>query len=292
MPRLDPRAGEGRVVDQAHLGEAGQDRGGCVLGQAVAVHGLGQLSPGPRPPGEQSQAELRACSSGSLTWPEPACGPAWSAPTWPGPGPSGPGWAAVTLAARSGTAAYASRRPRGPACGRTARCGPGRRSASSRPLAPGAPAGAPFADPLAPAPAAGAASASMRGPTPSFSLIFFSISFARSGLSRRKFAGVLLALAELVAFVGVPGSRLANDGLLDPQVDQPALAANSGPENDVALGDLERRGALVLDHLDPGPAAHGLGAVLQRLDPAHVEPHRRVELERPPAAWWSRGSRT
>jgi hypothetical protein len=58
MPRFDPRAGEGRVVDQAHLGEAGQDHAGHVLGHTVAVHGLGQLSPGPRLPGEQPQAEL------------------------------------------------------------------------------------------------------------------------------------------------------------------------------------------------------------------------------------------
>ena len=37
---------------------------------------------------------------------------------------------------------------------------------------------------------------------------------------------------------------------------------------------------LVLDDLDPGPVADHLGAVLERLDPADVQPDRRVELQR------------
>src|SRR5204863_6518745 len=62
-----------------------------------------------------------------------------------------------------------------------------------RPDAPAAAADVPAATlgtARRPAPDAGSlsgASASRRGPTPSFSLIFFSISLARSGLSRRKF---------------------------------------------------------------------------------------------------------
>ena len=94
MPRLDPRAGEGRVIDQAHLGEAGQDRGGRVLGHAVAVHGLGQLSPGPWPPGEQPQAELAGLllrildrASASLV----SAGLARPGPIWPGLGRRFPG---------------------------------------------------------------------------------------------------------------------------------------------------------------------------------------------------------
>ena len=68
---------------------------------------------------------------------------------------------------------------------------------------------------------------STRAPMPSFSLIFFSISSARSGLSRRKSADVLLALAELVGLVGVPGAGLLDDALLDADVDQRALAADA-----------------------------------------------------------------
>src|SRR5579859_92455 len=37
--------------------------------------------------------------------------------------------------------------------------------------------------------------------------------------------GVLLALAELIALVGVPGARLAHDVLLDTEIDQAALPA-------------------------------------------------------------------
>src|SRR5215831_19054006 len=97
-------------------------------------------------------------------------------------------------------------------------------------------------------------------------------------------AGVLLALSQLVALVGVPGAGLAHDTLLDPEVDQAAFPADPCPEQDVELCAPEWRRQLVLDHLYPGAAADGLGAVLERLDPAHVEPDRGVELQRPPAA--------
>ena len=46
---------------------------------------------------------------------------------------------------------------------------------------------------------------------------------------------------------------------------------------------LEGRGALVLHDLDPGAVAHDLDPVLDGLDAADVEAHRRVELERPAA---------
>ena len=50
--------------------------------------------------------------------------------------------------------------------------------------------------------------------------------------------------------------------------------------DDVELGLLERRRDLVLDDLDPGAVADGVGAVLERLDAADVQAHRRVELQR------------
>jgi hypothetical protein len=46
--------------------------------------------------------------------------------------------------------------------------------------------------------------------------------------------------------------------------------ADALPVDDVELGLLERRGHLVLHDLGPGPVADRLGAVLERLDPAHV----------------------
>src|SRR4051794_40966192 len=93
---------------------------------------------------------------------------------------------------------------------------------------------------------------------------------------------VLLALAELVALVGVPGTGLADDPRLDADVDQAALAADPLAVHDVELRLLERRGHLVLDDLDPSPVADHVGAVLEGLDAAHVEPDRGVELQRPP----------
>src|SRR4051794_5996053 len=95
-------------------------------------------------------------------------------------------------------------------------------------------------------------------------------------------AGLLLALAELVAVVGVPGARLLDDPVLDAEVDEAALTRDADAVEDVELGLLERRGHLVLHDLHPGAVADRLRAVLQRLDAADVEPDRRVELQRLP----------
>src|ERR1700734_2939847 len=180
-------------------------------------------------PVSSRRQSCRACSSGSLTWPTPG---------WPGPGPSGPGWAGVPLAARSGTAAYArSRRPCGPACGRAARSGPAHRGASSRAIGSQGPRNSVRRS-------VGAGSGGRSGfrvdarPDAELLLDLLLDLVREVRVVPQEVAGVLLALAELVAFVGVPGSRLADDGLLDPQVDQPALTADPGTENDVALRDL------------------------------------------------------
>src|SRR5262249_52978579 len=91
---------------------------------------------------------------------------------------------------------------------------------------------------------------------------------------------VLLALAELVALVGVPGTGLADDRLLDAQVDEAAFAAYPDSVQNVEFGDFEWRCQLVLHDLHLGAAAHRVGAVLERLDPPDVQPYRRVELQR------------
>src|SRR5262249_50746307 len=93
------------------------------------------------------------------------------------------------------------------------------------------------------------------------------------GVVAQEVPRVLLALPKLVALVGVPGTGLAHDGLLHPEVDETALPADADPEQDVELRGSEGRSALVLDDLDLGAAADGVGAVLERLDPPHVEPH-------------------
>src|SRR5690242_10801943 len=61
-------------------------------------------------------------------------------------------------------------------------------------------------------------------------------------------------------------------------------------EFDIEFGLLERRGHLVLDHLHLDSVAHGLGAVLEGLDPANVEADRGVELQRPTSGLGLRGA--
>src|SRR6476661_1332744 len=54
-------------------------------------------------------------------------------------------------------------------------------------------------------------------------------------------AGVLLALAQLVAVVGVSGAVLADEPVLDIHVDEAALTRDALAVQDVELGLLERR---------------------------------------------------
>ena len=58
VPGVDPGRGERAVVDEADLGEAGQDRGGGVVGDAALGQRGGELRPGPRPQRQQPQADL------------------------------------------------------------------------------------------------------------------------------------------------------------------------------------------------------------------------------------------
>src|SRR6476620_10992223 len=91
------------------------------------------------------------------------------------------------------------------------------------------------------------------------------------GVVPQEVADVLLALAELVALVGVPSAGLLHEALLDTGIDDAALAAEALPPEQVELGLLERGSDLVLHDLDPDPAADRVGALLEGLDAAHVE---------------------
>src|SRR5918999_5915834 len=92
--------------------------------------------------------------------------------------------------------------------------------------------------------------------------------------------GVVAPLPEPLLAVGEERARFLDDVVLEPEVDQAALGADPLAVFDVELGLAEGRGDLVLDHLDPDPVANRLGALLERLDPADVEPLGGIELER------------
>src|SRR5690606_804177 len=93
-------------------------------------------------------------------------------------------------------------------------------------------------------------------------------------------AGVLLALADALVAVAVPGTRLLHEPGIHAHVDQLALAADALAVEDLGDDLLERRRHLVLDHLDAGLVADDFIALLDRADAADVQAHRGVELER------------
>ena len=92
--------------------------------------------------------------------------------------------------------------------------------------------------------------------------------------------GVLLALAELVALVGEPGAALLDELRVDAHVQEASLLGDPLAVDDVELGLPEGRRELILHDLRADPRPHGLGAVLQVVDLAHVQANGRVELER------------
>src|SRR5205807_10457705 len=94
--------------------------------------------------------------------------------------------------------------------------------------------------------------------------------------------GVLAALAELLTLVGEPRSGLLDETEIDPHVEQRALAADALAVHDVELRLTERRTDLALHDFDAGSVADHFGGVLDRLDAANVEPHRRIELQGAP----------
>src|SRR5687768_6582664 len=92
-------------------------------------------------------------------------------------------------------------------------------------------------------------------------------------------ARVVLALADALAFVRVPGAGLLDEAVHRTHVDEFALARNALAVEDLEFRFAERRRDLVLHDLDAGLVADDFLAALQRGDAADVEPERRVELE-------------
>src|SRR5262249_24128339 len=93
-------------------------------------------------------------------------------------------------------------------------------------------------------------------------------------------AGVLPALADALAIVGVPRAGLLDDAVTGGDGAQIGFFGDPDAVEDVELDLPERRRDLVLDDLHLGTAADDLVPVLDGSHAPDVEPHRRVELER------------
>src|SRR5690348_1768138 len=96
----------------------------------------------------------------------------------------------------------------------------------------------------------------------------------------QELAHVLLALADAVAVVAVPGAGLVDQVLRHAQFDDLAFARGALAVQDLELALAERRRHLVLHHLDAGFRADDLVAALDGADAADVQAHRGVELQR------------
>src|SRR5437870_11012902 len=97
---------------------------------------------------------------------------------------------------------------------------------------------------------------------------------------------VLASLAEPLVVEREIRAGLLDDLPLERGVEHRAFPGDPGAVDDVELSLLERRRALVLDHLHAHAVADRLDPLLQRLDATDVEAHRRVELQR--ASAWGR----
>src|SRR5687768_12887526 len=86
------------------------------------------------------------------------------------------------------------------------------------------------------------------------------------GVLAQELAAVVLALADLLALVGVPGAGFFHDAMVHAHLDDLALARDALVVEDVEVGDLEGRSDLVLHHLHAGLVADDLLALLDGAD--------------------------
>src|SRR5438034_8531224 len=93
-------------------------------------------------------------------------------------------------------------------------------------------------------------------------------------------AGVVLALADAVLLVLVPGTGLVDHAAADAELQDLALEGHAFPVENIEQRLAERRRDLVLHHLHSGLGADHLVAALDAADAPDVEAARGVELER------------
>src|SRR5690606_12021685 len=91
--------------------------------------------------------------------------------------------------------------------------------------------------------------------------------------------GIGLALADLVALVGIPGAGLLDQALLHAKVDDFAAAVDALAIENLELGLTERWRHLVLHDLDAGFTTDHFVAFLHRAGTTDIQTDRGVELE-------------
>ena len=95
----------------------------------------------------------------------------------------------------------------------------------------------------------------------------------------QEFAHVFPPLADPHTVVGEPGAGLFDEARLNPQIDDLPELGNALAIHDVELNLAERRGDLVLHHLDLDIVADHLVAKLDLARAPNVEPNRRIEFQ-------------
>ncbi|EGJ74348.1 putative protein recA [Streptomyces sp. Tu6071] len=276
VPGLDPGPGESGVVDEADLLEARKHLFGRLLGDLPLAQCLGELLAGARRSGEEAQADRPCLLHRVLGLLLPASAPGGGGPCrwWP------PSLRTVVVPVPREGGRVVAASCHGSALGG---CGLGSLGRlGHRRSGHGLGAGRGLGRLLGRGRLALGLLGLLRLHADAELLLDLPLDLVREvGVVLEEVAGVLLALAELVALVRVPGAGLADEAVLDAHVDEPALTADALPVEDVELGLLERRGDLVLHDLAAGPVAHRVRAVLEGLDAADVDAHRGVELQRP-----------
>src|SRR5438477_11190077 len=93
------------------------------------------------------------------------------------------------------------------------------------------------------------------------------------------FARVVLALADLVAVVRVPGTRLLDDVMHHAELDDFAFTRNTFTVENIEQRLAKRRRDLILDDLHPRFIADDFLAALDGANAAEAEPHRGIEVD-------------
>ena len=88
-----------------------------------------------------------------------------------------------------------------------------------------------------------------------------------------KLLGILSSLSDLGIMIGIPGTALHHYSAVGRQIQNIAHCGNPLPEHDIEFRFTERRSDLIFYNLYTGTVTDHLTALLQRFDPANVQPH-------------------